>query len=106
GIVKYSGYNSGLGHLVGVESVTGSGKKILVFYGHLTGKGMPAVGDPVRKGDVIGLSGDSGVRSRGPHLHVSIVTNPSIVDGFTPQKRGELGFKITDKNSVDPLTFT
>ena len=68
GIVEYAGYNggSGYGNLVIVDH--GFGFK--TYYGHLH-KVLVRRGDTVVKGDLIGLSGNTG-RSTAPHLHYEV----------------------------------
>ncbi|BDY13386.1 M23 family metallopeptidase [Hydrogenimonas cancrithermarum] len=68
GVVEYAGYHkrSGYGNLVIVDH--GFGFK--TYYGHLK-KLTVRTGDTVIKGDVIGLSGNTGL-STAPHLHYEI----------------------------------
>jgi len=68
GVVEYAGYHqkSGFGNLVIIDH--GFGFK--TYYGHL-GKITVHMGDTVTKGDVIGLSGNTGL-STAPHLHYEI----------------------------------
>jgi biotin carboxyl carrier protein len=48
-------------------------------YYHLQ-KASVKVGDKVKKGQVIGLVGSSGILSSGPHLHYEVVKNGTAVD--------------------------
>jgi murein DD-endopeptidase MepM/ murein hydrolase activator NlpD len=68
GVVEYAGYHkrSGYGNLVIIDH--GFGFK--TYYGHLK-KVTVRTGDTVIKGDVIGLSGNTGL-STAPHLHYEI----------------------------------
>lgn len=74
GVVTFSGERSGYGKLVeinhgnGYETLYGHGQDLLV-----------AVGDVVRKGQVIALSGSTG-RSTGPHVHFEVHKNGRVVD--------------------------
>ncbi len=68
GVVEYAGYHkrSGYGNLVIVDH--GFGFK--TYYGHL-GKVSVRTGDTLIKGDLVGISGNSGM-STAPHLHYEI----------------------------------
>ena len=68
GVVEYAGYHkrSGYGNLVIIDH--GFGFK--TYYGHLK-KVTVRMGDTVIKGDVVGLSGNTGL-STAPHLHYEI----------------------------------
>ncbi|WP_201354087.1 M23 family metallopeptidase [Hydrogenimonas urashimensis] len=68
GVVEYSGYHkrSGYGNLVIVDH--GFGFK--TYYGHLKTRSVHK-GDTLVKGDLIGLSGNTGL-STAPHLHYEI----------------------------------
>lgn len=74
GTITYAGWNDeGYGNLVVVEN--GPYK---VYYGHLSE--IPVeVGQTVSKGDVIGLSGNTG-NSTGPHLHYEVRYNDERID--------------------------
>ncbi len=66
GIVVFAAENGGYGRLLILEH----GHGISTRYGHLAGFAA-AVGQSVRRGDVIGYVGRSG-RSTGPHLHYEV----------------------------------
>jgi murein DD-endopeptidase MepM/ murein hydrolase activator NlpD len=66
GIVVFAGRNGGLGKTVRISHGFG----FMSMYGHLD-KMLVAPGDEVRRGDEIGLLGNSG-RSTGPHLHYEV----------------------------------
>lgn len=66
GYVTYVGPMSGYGRLVVIEH----GQGISTRYGHLASFAV-AVGQSVRRGDVIGYVGQSG-RTTGPHLHYEV----------------------------------
>ena len=67
GIVVFTGRNGGLGKTVRVSHGFGHS----TVYGHLDEYSV-ALGDVVRRGDEIGLLGNSG-RSTGPHLHYEVI---------------------------------
>jgi murein DD-endopeptidase MepM/ murein hydrolase activator NlpD len=67
GIVVFTGRNGGLGKTVRVSHGFGHS----TVYGHLDEISVD-LGDIVRRGDTIGLLGNSG-RSTGPHLHYEVI---------------------------------
>jgi len=69
GLVVFAAENGGYGQLLILEH----GHGISTRYGHLAGFSA-AVGQSVRRGDVIGYVGRSG-RSTGPHLHYEVRIN-------------------------------
>ena len=86
GIVRYTGYNFGYGKKIVIDH--GFGYKTV--YAHLS-KSLVKRGQRVTRGDVIALSGNTGI-STGPHLHYEIhknnrKINPSayFFDNFTPE---------------------
>ena len=68
GVVEYAGYHrtSGYGRLIIIDNSYG----FKTYFAHL-GKVKVKHGDVVQKGDLIGLTGNTG-RSNGPHLHYEI----------------------------------
>lgn len=74
GVVAFAGEKQGLGKMVqidhgnGFETIYGHDEQILV-----------KVGDVVKKGQVIALSGSTG-RSSGPHVHFEVHKNGRVVD--------------------------
>ncbi len=87
GIVAYSGYEKGYGQKVTINH--GYGYKTI--YAHLS-KSLVRQGQKVKRGDVIALSGNTGV-STGPHMHYEVHKNNVIVnptayffDGINPDK--------------------
>lgn len=74
GVVTFAGERHGYGNLVeinhgnGYETLYAHGKSLLVN-----------VGDVVKKGQVIALSGNTG-RSTGPHVHFEVHKNGRVVD--------------------------
>ncbi len=69
GIVHYTGYNYGYGKKVIIDH----GYGYRTVYAHLS-KSLVKAGQRVKRGDVIALSGNTGV-STGPHLHYEIHKN-------------------------------
>lgn len=69
GVVEYAGYHksSGFGNLVIIEHNYG----FKTTYAHLSKKFPFKAGDFVKKGDIIGYTGNSGL-STGPHLHYEV----------------------------------
>lgn len=85
GTVTYAGADTtGFGNRVDISF--GNGFRIL--YGHLNSIGVK-VGQVVRAGDPIGLSGSTG-NSTGPHLHFALSQNGNWMDpgGFVGEPRG------------------
>lgn len=79
GVIEYAGLHnkSGYGRLIILDHNYG----FKTYYGHLN-KILVKAGEYVKKGDVIGLSGNSGM-SNGPHLHYEVrftqrVLNPLL----------------------------
>lgn len=65
-------------YYAGNSIIIDHGKGIYTSYGHLN-KIEVKVGDFVKKGQVIGKSGNTG-RSTGPHLHLGLIINGFVVD--------------------------
>jgi len=74
GIVAFSGYDRGYGQKITINH--GYGYKTI--YGHLS-KALVRQGQRVKRGDIIALSGNTGV-STGPHLHYEVRKNNMIVN--------------------------
>jgi len=68
GVVEYAGYrrDSGYGRLIIIDNAYG----FKTYFAHL-GKFNVKAGQVVQKGDLIGLTGNSGL-SNGPHLHYEV----------------------------------
>jgi murein DD-endopeptidase MepM/ murein hydrolase activator NlpD len=86
GVVSMSAVtNSGLGNEVNIEHVI-NGVHITSVYGHMKMNSSPLqVGDVVKVGDLVGLTGQTGV-AVGPHLHFEIRINGVQVDPWTWMK--------------------
>ena len=69
GKVIRAGRDNGYGNLVEIDH----GYGVLSRYGH-NSKNLVAVGDKVKRGQVVALIGSTG-RSTGPHVHYEIVVN-------------------------------
>lgn len=59
------------GKSITVEYERENGKKVQVYYSHLSEINVK-VGDTINAGTSIGISGNSGTRTTGPHLHFSV----------------------------------
>ena len=97
GIVAFSGYDKGYGQKITINH--GYGYKTI--YAHLS-KSLVRQGQKVKRGDIIALSGNTGV-STGPHLHYevqkdNIKVNPTayFFDETNPDK-----FITTQKTEPD-----
>lgn len=75
GSVSYTGWKGGYGHLVALRH---TGPFSESRYAHLS-KILVQQGSFVHQGDIIGLSGESGLTT-GPHLHFEIYKDGQVVD--------------------------
>lgn len=78
GTIKYVGSSKVLGHVI-VQSVFADGKTWYIGYCHLAEAPSLTVGDKIEVGEVIGLVGNTGSASSGPHLHATLGTNVKSV---------------------------
>lgn len=86
-----------LGHVL-VQRVMDKNKKVwFIGYCHLHKKPTLAEGTKVKAGDPIGLVGNTGSASSGPHLHATLSKTLKGVFGTTAQK-ADL-FKAIQENS-------
>jgi len=69
GVVSYENFDSGLGKVIKLNH----GYGLQSMYGHLS-KTAVKIGQRVRRGDVIGYVGNTGL-STGPHLHYEVFVN-------------------------------
>lgn len=76
GTVAKAGWGSGYGYVIYINHEDGKQTR----YAHLS-KVLVSVGQSVKQGDKIALSGNTGV-STGPHLHFEILVNGVRVDPF------------------------
>lgn len=74
GRVIYAGWFGGYGKIVAIDH----GGKISTLYGHLSDM-VVATGGEIRRGQLIGLVGDTGY-SNGPHLHFEVRVNGHPID--------------------------
>ena len=80
-----------LGHVVVLRIMDKQKKLAYIGYCHLKEPGL-AVGTRVNEGDTIGLVGNSGSASSGPHLHMTVSYEVKGVFGPTSVK-------------IDPIQF-
>jgi murein DD-endopeptidase MepM/ murein hydrolase activator NlpD len=76
GKVVYSGWASGYGKMIKIQHAD----KIETIYGHCS-RLRTAVGDNVKKGQLIGDVGSTG-NSTGPHLHFEVIINGKVVNPY------------------------
>lgn len=69
GTVIFSGWNGGYGYYIKIDH----GNNIITAYAH-NSRLLVSVGDTVKQGDIIALSGSTG-NSTGPHCHFEIIIN-------------------------------
>lgn len=116
GTVSFAGWADGYGNYIVVEMADGTS----FAYGHLDDIWVN-VGDIVKKGDIVGLVGNTGV-STGPHMHIEHIVNGERVDpydfyikagwtldGAVPyemgQKKGTFKDKVIDYQAYFNMTF-
>jgi len=74
GVIVKVTRESDMGNMIKIDH----GRNVCTYYGHLL-KTMVRKGEKVKRGDVIGLVGNSG-RSTGPHLHYSVTLSGVYVN--------------------------
>lgn len=92
GVVTRASYYCGYGHCIDIKHASGYSSR----YAHLS-KYSVRVGGKVRKGQVIGSVGSSGV-STGPHLHLELARNNAVLNPFSvkmmPTEKPSVGDKF------------
>jgi len=86
GVVTKADWEGGYGNLIEVNH----GNGLTTRYGHLSKVGVQ-IGDPVQRGQLIGLIGSTG-RSTGPHLHYEVRLNDKPINPrrFLPPEPAEI----------------
>jgi len=88
---------------------------ILAFYAHLS-KYSVKIGEHIKEGDCIGLSGATGQALSEPHLHFEVrdltqktlgarVFKPIFKPGYPPQFQSEFSYKIYDRKNLSDLAL-
>ncbi len=82
GVVTAAGWDStGYGNMVTVQHVI-DGQVVSTLYAHMQDSSITvAVGQTVKRGDVLGLVGQTG-EATGPHLHFSVIIDGTMVDPY------------------------
>lgn len=108
GIVVRKEFHKGMGNVLGLRY-----GNIVTLYAHLS-KFKAKLGQIVKKGQIIGLSGNSGGATTKPHLHLELrdITKPSLKGMvFDPPFGKDLKikeffiYKINNKNTQKSLKF-
>ncbi len=95
GVVSYAGREGGYGNVVEIDNGFG----YATLFAHLS-KFLVKVGEKVKRGQVIGLSGDTGL-STGPHLHYGVMKNGVFVN---PQLYYFAGREFSSRKLYSELT--
>ncbi len=104
GVVVYSGFNDKLGNVVIVKNDTGD----YSLYGHLRDGDRAKLGQRIWPGDTIGLVGNTGKRTTGPHLHYSIISRgarDSVENPGLSHDGGPIGVALDERNTIDPARY-
>lgn len=89
--VEYVGYQGSYGLLI----VLNHGYGYQTYYGHLNSS-VVKINDKVKRGDLIGYSGNSGL-STGPHLHYEVICNDRKLD--------PVRFFVDDVNNIVKMSL-
>lgn len=86
GTVKFVGESKILGHVIVQSAMSKLGVVWYIGYCHLQKAPTLKVGDKVELGETIGLVGNTGSASSGPHLHATLSKKIKGVFGVTADK--------------------
>lgn len=86
GTIKFVGESKILGHVIVQSAADKDGKIWFIGYCHLQKAPTLKVGDKVALGDPVGLVGNTGSASSGPHLHATLSKKVKGVFGATADK--------------------
>ena len=86
GTVRFVGESKVLGHVIVQSAMDKNGVVWYIGYCHLHKAPTLKVGDRVNQGDTIGLVGNTGSASSGPHLHATLSRKIKGVFGTTADK--------------------
>lgn len=86
GTVKFVGESKILGHVIVQSAMSKIGIVWYIGYCHLKKAPTLKVGDKVEQGTTIGLVGNTGSASSGPHLHATLSRKIKGVFGTTAEK--------------------
>jgi murein DD-endopeptidase MepM/ murein hydrolase activator NlpD len=97
GVVTRASYYCGYGHCVDIKHASGYSSR----YAHLS-KYAVRVGNQVKKGQVIGKVGSSGI-STGAHLHLELAKNNAVLNPFSVKMLPTEKASVTDKYKFNIL---
>lgn len=97
GRVVTATYDSGYGYYVVIDD----GKGLVSKYAHLNGI-LVSVGQEVKRGDVIAMSGNSG-NSTGPHLHLEVIKDGQYLNPLYFAVTNDTGREIIFGNPGTPM---
>lgn len=86
GTIKFVGESKVLGHVIVQTAADKDGKIWYIGYCHLQKAPTLKEGDKVEAGDPVGLVGNTGSASSGPHLHATLSRKVKGVFGPTSDK--------------------
>jgi murein DD-endopeptidase MepM/ murein hydrolase activator NlpD len=92
--VRYAEWQNGYGKAVVIDH--GSG--IHTLYGHLSRFAVIA-GQPIRRGEVLGYSGNTG-RSSGPHLHYEVRVGGTPVNPYHYLAQSSRSVAVAKKSTM------